>query len=94
MAPRDTFIAAVATAAKTKVATDLQTEMVRQSTINAAGCDVGYNNVSGNYANLKAACDSATKAALAAGIAAEAARQIAVTNARDVLRNSGDLGPA
>jgi hypothetical protein len=94
MSARDTFNAAVVTATKTKVATDLQTEMVRQATLDAANSVVGYTTQSGNYSTLAAAVKNSVAANLAAGIAAEQARQAAIGAARDALRATGDLAPA
>ena len=91
MSNRDTFIASVKTAAVVKVASDLANEVVRQTTIEAQRC--GYTLQTGNYTNLLAAYVSAQKTAVAAGLLAEMNRQVAVQTAKDVLRNTGDLGP-
>lgn len=93
MSNRSVYEAAVKTAAATKVTTDLATEVARQTTIDGSNFVVGYNNVNGNNANLQAAHVTARKQALVSGLAAEAARQIAITNARDTLRATGDVGP-
>jgi hypothetical protein len=93
MTARDTFNSTVATATKTKVATDLQNEMIRQETINAAGVGVGYTLQAGNYAALAAAVKSAIAAKLTADLAAEQTKQASHAAARDTLRNSGDLAP-
>jgi hypothetical protein len=93
MTARSVYEAAVKAAAATKVATEIMNETVRQTTIDASNTVAGYNLQTGSYANLKAAHVAAAAKALSAGIAAEAARQIAITNARDTLRATGDVGP-
>jgi hypothetical protein len=93
MTVRTTFESSVKTAAAVKLASDFATEQVRQSTIDLSNSVVGYSTSSGNYAALAAAVVAAQKAALVSGLSAEATKQIALANARDVLRTAGDVGP-
>jgi hypothetical protein len=94
MTARDVYIASVKSAAATKVSTELTNEVTRQTTVDANNSVVGYNLQSGNYANFAASHATARKQAVVNGLAAEAARQIAISTAKDVLRDSGDKGPA
>jgi hypothetical protein len=91
MTARDTYNATIATATKTKVATELANAMTQQEAINQSGVNVGYNLQTGNYANLKSAVDAANKARLAADFAAEQAKQASHAKARDALRDAGDF---
>jgi hypothetical protein len=93
MTSRTTYEASVKSAAATKISTELANEMTRQTTIDASNSVAGYNLQTGNYANLAAAHATARKQAVVNGLAAEAARQIAISNARDTLRATGDVGP-
>jgi hypothetical protein len=93
MTARDVYIASVKSAAATKVSTELTNEVTRQTTVDANNSVVGYNLQSGNYANFAASHATARKQAAVNGLAAEAARQIAISTAKDLLRDSGDKGP-
>jgi hypothetical protein len=93
MTARDVYIASVKSAAATKVSTELTNEVTRQTTVDANNSVVGYNLQSGNYANFAASHATARKQAVVNGLAAEAARQIAISTAKDLLRDSGDKGP-
>lgn len=93
MTARDTYNSTVATAAQTKAATLLSAEAAKQETINASGCNVGYNLQTGNYANFAAAIKSAINAKAASVAAAEATKQATIAAARDTLRNAGDVAP-
>jgi hypothetical protein len=92
MTARDTYNATIASAAKTKVATELTNAMTQQEAINQSGVNVGYTLQNGNYANFATAVANANKARLAADYAAEAAKQASHALARDTLRAT-DLGP-
>ena len=94
MSSRDTYTASVKSAAVTQIAAVVSAETARQETINASGCNVGYNLQTGNYANFAAAVKAATIAKTAAVTAAEQAKQAAIAGARDTLKSSGDLAPA
>lgn len=94
MTARETYASSVKTAAQTKTATVSAAETAAQETINASGCNVGYNLQTGNYANLATATKNAIAAKLASVNAAEAAKQASIAVAKDTLRQSGDLGPA
>jgi len=93
MTARTTYEASVKTAAAIKISTELTNEVLRQTTVDASASVVGYNLQTGNYANFAAAHATARKQAVVNGLAAEAARQIAISTAKDLLRDAGDKGP-
>jgi len=90
MTARTTYEATVKTAGQTKITTLIADELTKQETINQSGCNVGYNLVNGNYANLAAAVKNANAAKRDADFAAEVARQATLMVQRDLLRDSGD----
>jgi hypothetical protein len=92
MTARDTYNSTIATATKTKVASELLNAMTQQEAINQGGVNVGYTLQNGNYANLKTAVDNANKARLAADLLAEQTKQSSHAAARDALRAT-DQGP-
>lgn len=94
MTARSTYESTVKTAAQTKTASVSAAETSAQETINASGCNVGYNLQTGNNVNLIAAIKSAVAAKLASVNAAEAAKQAAIAVAKDTLRSNNDFGPA
>lgn len=91
---RDTYNTTVRNAALTQVATSVTNEITRQTTIDAAKSAVGYTLQTGTYSTFAAAVANANKAAVAAAILAEHNKQVAISNARDLLRDSGDKAPA
>ena len=94
MTARDTFNASVKTAAVVQVAAVTAAQTSFQETINASGCNVGYNLQTGNYANYLAAVKAANAAKIAAVHAAEAVKQTTIAAAKDTLRATGDVGAA
>ena len=94
MTARATFAATVQIAAVTQIAAVQAAETARQETINASGCNVGYNLQTGSYSAFAAAVKAANIAKTAALTAAEQTKQTAVAVARDTLKSSGDLAPA
>jgi hypothetical protein len=93
MAPRDTYIASVATAAKTRVATDLTNVVAFQATVDAQQANVGLGSYVSNNASLVTATKNANAALLAARIAETAAQMASMDAARETLRATGDLNP-
>lgn len=94
MSARDTFQASVKSACQAQVATLITAAATKQETINASGVNVGYTTQTGNYANLAAAVKNANQASWLATFNAEHAKQVAINNARDALRDTGDKGSA
>jgi hypothetical protein len=93
---RTTFEGTVKTAAQTQLTTLAANELTKQETINQSGVNVGYNPnnaTSGQFTTYNNAVIAANKAKYLADQAAEAAKQASIAQARDTLRNSGDVGP-
>jgi hypothetical protein len=81
-----TFETSVASAEATKIGTIASAEGTHQTSIDAKLSVIGYNNVSGNYANLLTAVTNANATKLEALANAEKAKQRAVADAREALR--------
>jgi hypothetical protein len=81
-----TFETSVASAEATKIGTTASTEVTHQTSIDAKLSVIGYNNVSGNNANLVTAVVNANVAKLEALANAEKQKQRAVADAREALR--------
>lgn len=90
---RDTYNSSVKSAGSAKPATLTTNQAVAQETINASGCNAGYNLQTGNYANFNTAMKNAIAAKRDADFAAEQTKQASIALARDTLRNTGDLAP-
>jgi hypothetical protein len=95
MTARDAYQASVASAEKTKVATNQANALAAQETINGSGVNAGTNPALGVAAG--SALDTATRnsnATLAAArMKAEHDKQVAIQAAKDTLRATGDLAP-
>ena len=87
-----TYAASVAAAETTRNATELAALTTYETSIDAAKSAVGYNNASGNNATLISTTNSAIIARRNTLLAAETLRQVTIAAARDVLRNTGDVG--
>ncbi len=93
MSARDTYISSVKSAETSKVATLVAADATKQETINANGCNVGYNLQTGNYANFASSVKNANIARWNTTFSVEQAKQASIAAARDTLRTGGDLAP-
>ena len=96
MTARDTYTASVKSALATAVAAKVSNAVVAQTTRDASGCNLGIlvATNSTNFAAFDTATRNANAAYYAAQILAEHNKQIAIQNAKDILRGTGDLAPA
>jgi hypothetical protein len=91
---RDTYNAAVQAAEKKKAATLAGATNTHQETVAASKHNVGYNNATGNFANLDSATKTANTAFQTTAQQAGHDAQVAINNARATLQATGDTGPA
>jgi hypothetical protein len=94
MSARDTYIAAVKTAEVAKIAAFQAATQAHQVSVNNAGVDAGVNPAIGvaNGSTLDVAIRNANAAYAAARLSAEMAKQVAIENAKNTLRATGDTG--
>jgi hypothetical protein len=92
MTARTTFETTVKGTAATETASIAAANLSAQETINQSGCNIGYNNATGNYAAFAAAVKASNAARIAAINAAAAVTQATIAAARDTLRSTGDTG--
>jgi hypothetical protein len=81
----------VATAAVTAKAAKDYAETVKQGTIAAASSSVGYRPGFGSSGAYAAACAAAATQKLIDLVAADATKQAAISNAKDLLRSQGEI---
>ena len=92
-AAKDAYTAALKAAAAAQQVTTTVNQMTAQETINAAGCNVGDNLQTGNYATFAAAVKAANQAKRDADFLALQAAQATAAAARETLRAADGTGP-
>jgi hypothetical protein len=96
MSARDTYVAAVKTAAAAQIATLQVAALVAQEAINVAGVGAGASSHPSlgvaNGSTLDIATRNANASYAATRAKAEHDKQVAIENAKNVLRATGDTG--
>jgi hypothetical protein len=96
MGAREVYQAACKAAEVARLATVQSATLTHQITVDNAGINVGNHPSRGvaDGSTLDLQTRAANASLAATRMLAEMTKQVAIQNARDVLRNSGDLGPA
>jgi hypothetical protein len=93
---RTSYGQTLANASATKASAVAAANLAAQETINASGCNVGYNPnnaTAAQFTTYNNAVIAAGQAKLLALYNAEVAKQLSLAQARETLQNSGDVNP-